>query len=65
MRIGGVGRGTSPVKMLLNGTMPAFVKSSVASFGTRGAEATSLCFLHCQNLEFEIWFLVKLVKFII
>ena len=44
MQIGGVGRGTSPVKMLLNGTMPAFVKSSVASFGTSGAEATSLCF---------------------
>ena len=42
MRIGGVGRGTSPVKMLLNGTMPAFVKRSVASFGTSGAEATNL-----------------------
>ena len=52
--MGGVGRGTSPVKMLLNGSMPAFVKSSVASFGTSGAEATSLCFLHCQNLEFKI-----------
>ena len=53
MRIGGVGRGTSPVKILLNGTMPAFVKSSVASFGTSGAEATRPCFSNYQNLKFE------------
>ena len=29
------------------------VSICVASFGTSGAEAASLCFLHCQNLEFE------------
>ena len=52
MRIGGVGRGTSPVKILLNGTIPAFVKSSVASFGTSGAEATTPCFYNYQNLKF-------------
>ena len=48
---GGFGRGISPVKMLLKGTIPAFVKSKLASSGTSGADGTMVCPLLAKKFK--------------
>ena len=53
MRIGGVGRGTSPVNILLNGTIPAFVNNKVASSGTSADEAITSCPLLLKNSKYS------------
>jgi hypothetical protein len=46
-----VGAGISPVKMDLNGTIPALVNNKVASSGTRGELATRVWFFDSKKAK--------------
>ena len=63
VRIGGLGRGTSPVNMLLNGTIPAFVNNKVASSGTSADEAITSCPLLLKNSKYSFLISIDSILF--